>query len=285
MQDIFQIHPDYSNFEITQQAISIALRQDGFSFVIHNLENEKIIGVFYKTFSDTLSRESYLQELELFLNHELVQQQFKSFSILYVTPKITIIPSAIFKTDEIELLYTCNYKLEDFEKIQTYKIKNSESHLVFAISNEILECCKSKIHQNFNIFPQAAPFIESSILQNKLLNERNIFISLESSFFDILVLDGPKILLYNTFEFSNVNDYIFYVMNIFEQLQLNPLQNKVVLSGKISQSSNYFESTKMFIKHVTTIEPFASQNELFHYPFNKVSYPLFSHLCNLSLCE
>lgn len=285
MQDIFYTQQDYSKQYTHLQKISISLRPDGFSFVIQAVDTEKLLAVFHKNIDATIQNLQYILALQDFFAHDLLQQTFQRVTIVYVSPKITIIPSALYSPDTLSLFFQTNHVLVPNEVVLHYKLKQTEGYLVFSIPQPILDVCYSTFGKQVYIIPQAAPFLESSSIQNKLLPQKQVYVSLENSFFDIAVLEGQKILLYNTFEYANNNDYIYFVMNVFEQLQLHPMEQKIVLSGIISKASHYYESTCMFISHVHIVEPSQSHKDFLQYPFEHAAYPLFSNLCNVGLCE
>lgn len=285
MQDLLYIHKDYSNQYEQLQKVSISLRPNGFSFVIQAVDSDRILAVCYSQVSANSSISVYSKSLSVFFKHEMLQKTFQTISIVYVTPRITIIPSSLFSTHNLTLLFETNHVLVPNDVVLDYKLKQTQGYLVYTIPSQIIEACKEAFGNHIRFLPQAAPFLESSCIQNKIKTNKQVYILLDDTFFDIAVLEGHNILLYNTFEFSNNNDYMYFVMNVFEQLQLNPLEIPVMLSGVISKASHYYESIQMFIKHVHIIEPTQSHKDFLQYPFEQSLYPFFNNECNVSLCE
>ncbi|HPH16689.1 MAG TPA: DUF3822 family protein [Bacteroidales bacterium] len=284
MQDIFHTVVDYSKQSYVQK-ISISLRPDGFSFVIQSVDTDDLLAVFHTKIEESLEIQKYVGALQSFFKHDLLQQTFQKITIIYVTPKITIIPSSLFSEHTVALLYEANHVRLPSEAILQYKLKHTEGYLLYAVPQTIIDECYASFGTHIQILPQAAPFLESSCIQNKLMVQKNVFVSLEQTFFDIAVVEGQKIILYNTFEYSNNNDYMYYVLHVFEQLRLHPMEQQLLLSGIISKASHYFESACMFIKNVSIVEPPQSHKGFMQYPFNQSLYPLFCNVCNVSLCE
>lgn len=284
MHDIFYIQPNFSK-QHTAQRISISLRQDGFSFVIHAADSDTLLAAFHTTIPEPPTTLHYIEALQTFFAHDALQQSFERVSIVYVTPKITIIPSALFSAHTLSLLFETNHVLLPTESVLHYSLQKTDGYIVFAMPQTIIDACNTKFGTNIRILPQAAPFLESGCIQNKLVTTKQVHVNIEQSFIDIAVFDGQKILLHNTFEYSNNNDYMYFVMNVYEQLQLHPMEHPLVLSGIISKASHYYESAQMFIQHVNIVEPSQSHKYFLSHPFEPATYPLFSNLCNVSLCE
>lgn len=284
MQDIHYIDSQFQTHIQNKLALSISIRRDGFAFLILDKDLHKIIATQYTNTQHPFLESDYMSSLENFLQQDFLQNQFDSVSIIYVSNKTTIIPASLFNIEQLPLLYSTNQILEENETVYHYKSKNVESYLVYSIPNSIYSVCKTAM-PTCEFFPQSAPILEFSILQNKPLSSKCVYISVENSYFDIIVLDGPKLMLSNSFEYTNLNDFIYYIMNVFEQLQLPATNTPTVVLGKISKASNYYTSLQMFIKNISIVVPLSSQQYLTEYPFNNASFPLFSAISNLSLCE
>lgn len=285
MQDISIAHTDFSYINSKLYDLSISFRRDGFSFSVWNSDSGNLMSVYFKTISDSCSEEEYNLECTKFLQHEAFSYSYSKTSIVYVTEKVTLIPAALYNTDDLEAYFSLNHTLRGNEIIETYKVKNAESVIVYALSKRLKNDCIDKFGAQVLFFPQTAPLLESSILENKLVESKTVFVSLESTFFDVIILEGQKVVMCNSYDFTNVNDYVYYLMNVYEQLGLNTLKDKVVLSGRISRTSSYYDATKMFIKNTEIKVPLPTQQNILQTPFNQISFPLFSQLINLRLCE
>lgn len=286
MQDIFITHPDFSYSHTNTYELSIAFRPDAISFIISGKDYEQIFAAYYKEIESYTNHEEYIQACEAFFAHEACKHNYKKTSCVFFTERITIVPASLFSLDDLPTIFSFNHVLSEKESVLSYKITNADSFLLYPVHKQLLALCTKNLGIDFQTYPQSAALFEASILENKHEAKPRVWISLESSFFDIIVLQGPNVLLYNTFTFSNVNDYVYYVMNVFEQLQLNPMITPVVVSGKINPQSSYYEATSMFIKQVQIVEPYPSQKKHIEtLPFTKLSFPLFFQLFSLRLCE
>lgn len=70
------------------------------------------------------------------------------------------------------------------------------------------------------------------------------------------MVKGNKLILFNSFEYSSPEDFIYYILFTFEQLQLNPDSVSVKLLGTISKDSAYFEIAYKYIRNCNLFNPF-----------------------------
>ncbi len=285
MQDISITHIEFSYTNALQYELSISLRRDGFSFCIQNKEDKNLLSVFFQSIDEEIPEEEYIKQCKKFLTHEAFTYSYSKVRIVATSLKATIIPQELFDENSAKEILDFNYSLNNTERVFSYNLKKSDSVIVYAYFSEILDVCNQLFSSNYSLFPQTAPFLELAIQKNIQEVQTKVYISLESSFFDVVVLKGTKILLYNKFDFTNVNDYVYYVMNTYKQLALDPITVPTELSGKISVGSTYFDATQMFIKNVSVAQPFSNSEQFLNVPFKSVPYSLFEQTINSFQCE
>jgi hypothetical protein len=285
MQEISFFHTNFSYNHSKSFDLSVSFRRDGFSFVIINRDDEVLYASYFQPFDESLSQDEYLGACRSFLQHEAFSYSYKHVSCLFATEKITLVPASLCNQDDLRTILGFNHSLCEDETVFSYRLINADSVLVYAVSKQLVDYCSERLGDFVN-FPHSAPLLESSILHNKLEDSYSVFISLESTFFDIVILNRGQIIMYNTFLFTNINDYVYYVMNVFEQLKLNQMKTPIILSGNISETSSYFDATAMFIKHVSLVQALPVHTKMMSVsPFNNIPYPLFYQLFTLHLCE
>ena len=61
-------------------------------------------------------------------------------------------------------------------------------------------------------------------------------------------------LLYNSFEYSSKEDFIYYILFAAEQLELNPEKFELQLLGHISKDDPLFKIAYKYIRNVSLLE-------------------------------
>ncbi|MEO8933628.1 MAG: DUF3822 family protein, partial [Xanthomarina sp.] len=107
----------------------------------------------------------------------------------------------------------------------------------------------------------------SSILIDKILQfEKHteivkFYINVYKDHFEIVITDQGKLKLFNTFEYSSKEDFIYYILFTMEQLQLNPEKTDVVLLGDIEKESNLYAILFKYIRHIS----FGKRTDIYKY--------------------
>ena len=52
-------------------------------------------------------------------------------------------------------------------------------------------------------------------------NDNNLFVNVNTSYFELIILESNSLTFYNRFEYSNKEDFIYFILFTIEQLDLN----------------------------------------------------------------
>ena len=100
----------------------------------------------------------------------------------------------------------------------------------------------------------------ATVLVSKLLDlsknndERKMFVYVNQTHFEIIVVQNQKLLLYNSFDYKTKEDFLYYILFTAEQLQLNPENFKLELLGNNTQESELYEIAYTYIRHVSLFD-------------------------------
>ncbi|MCD6565761.1 MAG: DUF3822 family protein [Bacteroidales bacterium] len=261
--------------------LSIQVSLNGFSFSILDTVRNKYVAL--KNYP--LDKQKGIPEDQLrdiFKKDEFLTRKYKSSSYFYITDKSTLVPSPLFNKDKIKEYLMFNHPLEEHNKIFYNQIKNAGTYTVYSIPVNICEIL-DKQFPGIKNYHQSVPFIEQILLKNQPGEfDFSAFINVTPGIFDIAVSQSKKLILYNQFRFRNENDFIYFVLNIFEQLKLSPEKTLLLLSGEITKTSKYYESLKKYIKSIR----FEKRDNQFtySYTFNQIAEHTFIPLQNLYSC-
>jgi hypothetical protein len=140
------------------------------------------------------------------------------------------------------------------------------------------------------LFPRArfichsSALIEGLMIQYKNLpEEKRAFVNTRNSFIDIVIIEGKNLLYYNSFKYASKEDFIYYIIFVLEQLNLNPEETELILSGFIEKSSSLFEMVYKYVRNIRFRE--LSGNFSYSYVFDEIPSHYFTNLINSGLCE
>ena len=282
------------NISITDQSLSrgacfnyiltVQLSFHGLSFCILDAERHKYISLASYTFQRNIKAGLIDQIEQVIESNDLLKEKFKSSRVIVESPDFTFIPEPLFEKEKASLYLEFNNNVEsDNTQIFSDKLINLEAYNVYAVPNMLVDAWQT-------YFPEAAvSHFLSSLIESLLIRYKNIpvenrlFAYVRSHYFDIVFIDGNRLKYCNSFMYRSKEDLAYFLIFVFEQLQLNPENVCLKLMGEIVKASVSFDFLYRYIRNID----FEGRNEHFKYSYQFDELPghSFYNLLNANLCE
>lgn len=245
---------------IKDNRLSIQFNLDGFSFSIYNTASKK--EVYFREYnfeSSQTTPENLLLKIEaIFKTDTHLQSDFNSVTVIHQNNLATLVPNSFF--DERKLASYLNFNIKTlatdfitFDNLETLDSKNI--YVPYVNINNYL-------FQNFGEFEYKH---HSTVLIEKLLKlnrikEKTMFVNVSKATLDIVVLENDKLVLSNTFSYNSKEDFIYYILFVAEQLNIDTKEFPLYFMGEITLNSAIYKTTYKYIKNVYFFE---SSNSIF----------------------
>lgn len=264
--------------------LSIRLSLDGFSFCVFDINKNKFLALQEFTFQEVNNYVALNQILsQIIPSNEWLMASYHKIKIIFETNKSTLIPSPLFDSNHAREYLKFNHPPQLDEIILTDHLPMLEAENIWAIPESI----HSTLNKHFpksHIHHHASSLIESLILQNKnQANNKIVFVHIGKKSFDIIILDGQSFIFYNSFRYQAKEDFIYYLIYVLEQLNLNPENIDVVLLGEILKISSLYEITYKYIRNIRFGK--RSADFQYSYVFDEIPDHFHFNLIHLQNCE
>jgi hypothetical protein len=242
-----------------------------FGYSIRDVEKNKFIalGYFRNPLADMANSLSWLGG------------QFHSVKGIIGNTRFTLIPEALFQEGEKESYFNFIHEREPGDAVFSDRLEHLGIYTVYAVPGPVRK-------ELDRIFPKyTLCHVSSVLIGNIWMNVKNktglkVFLNLREGQFDLLVFDGNQLKYCNAFHFLTTEDIAYYVIFVFEQLNMNPEETGLVLLGNVDKFSPVFD---LLFRYIRNIE-FVSRNDgiSYSYLFNDVPGNFYYTLLNSSSC-
>lgn len=267
---------DFFDPDIEKLSLSILINQDGFSYSVFNEDEKQYVGLISNNFKT--NQDKYSLYTNVFEKDKLTHPGYNS-KIIFSTFKKSIVPKSIFQKDKISHIFKLSHFLNDNEILLYNQIDDIDAIIIYDVDKNEYEFIKNHFPKA-EIFCDASVFVENSLL--KLRNDENIsdskvFVNIASDFFDVLVFND-ELKLFNSFKFKSANDFLYHLVNIFNQLRLKSDTSQVEISGFIDPADISIINLRKFIANIY----FTSLNRKYkyYYRFQEILPHYFSIILN-----
>lgn len=235
----------------------------------------------FESFGNKLSIEENIKQV--ILTDELLRQQdFDKTSVSIVNNTSTLLPVPLFDENKAKEILEFNFHLHDTDEIHVDHLNSIDAKNIFALPYSLSSIIE-KSFSNTSIHHFSSALIESISFQYKNMQAPLTTVHVRNKNIELIVTQNKKLLFYNSFPYVTPEDYIYYLLFVYEKLELNPETVNLVLKGKIDRNSELYKITNKYIRNVS----FGTRPDTFNfsYRFDNLAHHRFPALLNQHLCE
>jgi len=245
-----------------------------FSYCIFDINNKEFLSI-------SSHKSNNIQNLKEILENEVFNWKYESIKMNIESEKSTVLPNSFFEEKIIEKYLYFN---EEFNKNEISffwdELKYMDAIVVYSLPQKLTSFLEKKFKEN-QIKSHSSIFIDSILRQSTQSNKNGVFIDLSKNRFDIGVVKKSKLFLYNHFAFTSKNDFLYYILNCYNTLNLDPKKDTLYISGEFEESK-LIPNLKEYLYNIIL----QKRNKEFIYSnvFNKIPDFYFQKLFNLTTC-
>ena len=251
---------------IKENKLSIQFNLDGFSFSIYNNPSKKEVYFREYVFENSqTSPENLLLKIETIFNTDAyLQNDFITVTVIHQNNLSTVVPNRFF--DKKKMAFYLNFNVKtlatDFITFDDLEALNAKNVYVPYVN------INNYLFQNFGEFEYKhhSTVLIEKLLKNSTTKEKTMFVNVSKTSLDIVVLENEKLLLSNAFSYNSKEDFIYYVLFVAEQLNLDVQEFPLYLLGEITLKSKTYEITYKYIKNVSFLEGTNAIYDTFNIP-------------------
>lgn len=240
--------------DITQKKykkLSLEVSFSSVSFCIYNLITNKVEAFNNKFFDEKAVIEEELWNF--FLANPVVQQEYDEIVVLHQTNLNTFVPTSLFDPSQIGSYLQYNNKVFETDYFAYDYLDNYELNNVFipytAINNYLLDQ-----YSTFDFKNSHSIFVKKVLDISKNKDYKQVWIHFQQNKFEIVVTKNQQLLLFNSFQYKTLEDFIYYTLFTYEQLQLNPELVPVHFIGPIDEENEYFKIAFRYIRNCSILD-------------------------------
>ncbi len=257
--------------------LSIQISLNGLSFcIVDTIDNTVLLskGVVFDNELNPIELEKEL--VKLFTEHNIASQYFSDVIAVHRNTLFCFVPKVLFIEEELSNYLKYNTKvlatdLVVYDEIENYDIINIYVPLM-NINNYI-----------YDLFGEFTYKHSSSIITSSLLNSNNgkgvsFYVYASENQMDITVISKKKLLLFNSFEYTTTEDFLYYLLFTSEQLKLDNETIQLKLFGSIEEDSDIYKGCYEHIKNVSIYVPDNSTFHLGDYTTKSIDFTILNAL-------
>ena len=246
--------PRFDIEKLNQYILSCEISESSFFFrVMESSDNEVIITEKYEfpTQKELISTTDYLSSI--YETHDFLKSlKWKSIEIIIDNQSFTLIPLDLFKKE-----YTARYlqlakgvQLTDEEEIHAHTHEDLGIVNVYSSDRELYNWLSDTyplVEMNFK--HKTTQLIDFGVITSKA---QTAFLHFGNQHFTLVIIANGSLKFCNRFAYKTSQDLVYYVLFAMNELEIEPDEIILRLTGNISETSADFELLNQYLPNVKT---------------------------------
>jgi hypothetical protein len=282
MNEINFIDKSFDREATETYSISLQANQNGLTYCIFDeVENQYILFRKHR-FDQVILVSDLIREITgIFAADEILSLNYKKVRFLGFTQQSTLIPEELFDLEFMADYLVFNHAGDVHNQLFHNHISPPGIYNIFALSDELV----SSITLHFKkveFASQTTTFIRHIAHNPHLFRNDMVYVGLNPDFFDIACTGGGKLKLYNTFQYTNENDLLYYILFVYNKTGFEPRKVPLNLSGELSSKLRYTDMLREFLPELKPDEAYCISE--FAPGLKQLDTSRYLNLLNLHLC-
>lgn len=230
--------------------VSIRLRSGGLSF--SGYDPSVSDSFFYQEVEFDRSR-SYITSLkDYFFDNEYLTWPFKSFRIVCVSPRYTLLPAVAFHENQKDKLLAFAFSTDLGHGLYN-DLKDKETVLLFDVEEDVYEFCSRSI-----INPIFLHYMTSQLnwwkKQSRKFFPKLLYVVLHSKWIDVACLNQGALLFANSFAYEQAEDILYYILYVWKQTGLDQEKDRLRIFGEAVLRARIADSLRQYIQYIDLLD-------------------------------
>lgn len=259
--------------------MALQLGRDGFSFcLLDTLRNKYVlIRAFEPDDNKYYNSENIRSIIE---KDDFLTRKYKKIRITMPSPRFTIIPSKFYDPARKNEYYSFNHRSEEGYTILSNKLTDPDAYVVYSVPTTIYELTTG-YYPGVLTCVHVQPLFDYISGISKNINGNYVHLHIERDYFNLIIFRDKELLFCNTFFYKNISDILYFVMNVFKNLDINQ-EGTIFLSGVTKKQNELYTVLSSYIRTLKFAEP--RGNFTFSYVFNEIEVHRYLNLFTLANC-
>jgi hypothetical protein len=260
--------------------LSVQVSPDGFSYcLLDGIRNKFVLIRSFEPEENKYFNAARINEI--IGKDDFLSRRFKKVNIVMPSPKFTLVPAPLFDPGKKDEYFEFNHIMDDSNIIISNKLSDPDAFIVFSVSKPIYDIITS-FRPGVQPYHQVKPLLNHISHSRKSVNGNYIHVHVEREFFNLLIFNQNILKFSNSFNYRNINDILYFVLNVFKNLDIKQ-EETIYFSGLTEKYDDLSSNFSIYVRNLKFSEP--SGNFTFSYVFNDLDLHRFLNLFTVVNCE
>jgi len=220
----------------------------------------------------------------IFENDDLLGLVYKSSSLLWISPRCTLVPCHLFDSNEPDSYLSFTHGAMTGEQTQQNFIRPANLYNVFSCPEALIDILR-RYHPHIRLIHQVTPLIRYIVTGTSSTTDKaDVAVFFYSGYLDIVIGRKHELLFYNTYPINAPEDSVYYLAGVANMFDIDLSSTNLIYAGDINQMPPEIAIFRDYVARIIECKP----SDVVIYSHFLIQTPVlrnFINLFNLYGCE
>jgi hypothetical protein len=237
-------------FDLSQSinyTLSIRFVPNGFCFIVFGQDANKVICYQENSKVGWSPIEALGAQFE---SNPILKANYRQVLFLDDESLCTFVPTGVFSDADFSKVWKLNFG-EEKEPMRFFSdtLRMADVVNIYALPVK-------QVSRLLRFFPSVkyvnrqSVHVVSSLMENKRHSEPQVFVNFYSDRMDVVLVQDKMLQLANSYTFRNDDEFLYFILNLYEHFSLDQYNVETVVSGFIEENDSKLALLKRYVKQV-----------------------------------
>jgi len=183
--------------------------------------------------------------------HPITRSVFNSVEVIVDNNYKTLVPTPFFDTEKSRELLAFNFNTDAAFLVKEDYLKSIEAYVIYGFKENLISVFNSAFN-SFNWKHYSTYLFQHIFANNKI--QTAVYLYVHEFSVDVIYLKEYQLQFYNTFNFQNTDEFLYFVLAVYHQHQLNRELVPARFLGEIEEGSSIYQAVYEFVRDVAIFD-------------------------------
>lgn len=266
---------EYQNRLSPKDNLSVLVGANRFFFYVSDAQKR----ILYQKHFLLDELKSHTEIRSIVESESILKHHFQQINVGVDSEHFSLVPALIYRPSVQKSYLEAICQPTKQEMIFTDAIEELDIKNVHTIDSRLYDELQA-VFPTFNLYHIATPFLRRT---KRLINGDDIIVNVQPSELNIIVYKNNQFQLYNNYKYNSAEAFLYYVLLMYQQFDLDVNTATLTLMGGIMPNSMIYKLLSTYIRQIQ----FAKRTKYYQFSPEYSSIPQQFHfdLYSLSVCE
>lgn len=234
----------------------ILIGVDSFLYLVSDQENKLLLTKSYTLNNDALAgRLPGEQIFQIFEQDSLLKLPYANVKVAFHNPKQSFVPNRLYNPDKKATYLTHVAEIKRSNEIYTDDLSLLKAQNIYVVDRATYNFV-AQMFSNVQLYHlSSALFL--GFRQKAHYEKVSFYTNVRDGFLSIFLFKGKDLLFCNAFHFHSAKDFVYFIMMVFEQFNLNPKAQAINIAGDFEEGGT---EHYLLNQYVNFIQPISIDN-------------------------